>query len=254
MNKDNVYYVYFYIRKDKNRIFYVGKGKGKRYLDKIGNRNEYFIRICNKTDVFPIIYRKNLTEKDAFELEKRMIQYLKNIGWAEANFHEGGSGGNTLKYASEEKKKQYRQKMSKSIQKICHTEDYRKKVSEGVRKAMNNGLKDKISKSMKKKWEDKEYREKQYKGMLGSNIWSPEKNESRSEKVRKEVYMYDDNWILIKKFKHKGEALEFLGLKGHMTLLKSIKNKTKYKGYYWSYELIEKSVETIETTSSDGRE
>lgn len=244
MSEENIYYVYFYIRKDKNRVFYVGKGKDDRYKRKY--RNQYFNRICEKTEVYSIIYKDKLSENDAFKLEKDMIKYFKSIGWAEANFHEGGCGGNTMKYHSKERKDQYRKNMSISIQKICNTEEYRKNVSEGVRKVMNEELKDKISQGMVNKWKDEKYREKHLLGMKKADTWSKEKNESRSKKVRKEVFMYDGNWKLIKKFKHKGEALDFLGLVGHMTLLKSIKNKTKYKGYYWSYELIEESVETIE--------
>ena len=58
------------------------------------------------------------------------------------------------------------------------------------------------------------------------------------------IYMCSKDGELLNKFDTLAETLKFLGLKGHSDLYKSIKNKTLYKGYYWS----KKSVETIETT------
>ena len=56
------------------------------------------------------------------------------------------------------------------------------------------------------------------------------------------VYQYDLKWNFICKYGSKKEALESLGLKGHNEFNKAIKNKTIYKGYYWTTE----DVETIE--------
>lgn len=52
-------------------------------------------------------------------------------------------------------------------------------------------------------------------------------------KLYNNIYMYDDNMNLIKEFNTVSLALDFLGLKGHSGLYKAIKNKTKYKNYYW---------------------
>lgn len=60
------------------------------------------------------------------------------------------------------------------------------------------------------------------------------------------IYRYSKDWVLLNKFDTLAETLQFLGLKGHSDLYKSIKNKTIYKGCYWSKE----SVETIETTDN----
>ena len=56
----------------------------------------------------------------------------------------------------------------------------------------------------------------------------------------KSIYMYNENFELVKKFNIVGLALEFLNLKGHNQLNNAIKNKTLYKGFYWSKEIIEK--------------
>lgn len=52
----------------------------------------------------------------------------------------------------------------------------------------------------------------------------------------KKVYMYDENYNLIKIFNAKTAVLEFLNMKGHTGLDKAIKEKTLYKGFYWSVE------------------
>ena len=56
------------------------------------------------------------------------------------------------------------------------------------------------------------------------------------------IYQYDENWKFVCKYGSKKEALARLGLKGHNGFNKAIKNKTLYKGYYWTTE----DVETIE--------
>lgn len=58
-------------------------------------------------------------------------------------------------------------------------------------------------------------------------------NKGEKAKNGKKIYMYDDNMNLIKEFNTVSLALDFLGLKGHSGLYKAIKNKTKYKNYYW---------------------
>lgn len=45
--------------------------------------------------------------------------------------------------------------------------------------------------------------------------------------------MYDEEYNIIKIFNTKQLALEFLGLKGHNGLNKAIREKTKYKNFYW---------------------
>lgn len=56
--------------------------------------------------------------------------------------------------------------------------------------------------------------------------------------------MYDENQNLIRHFACKQEALSFLNLKGHLGLDKALKDKTKYRDYYWIYDQ-DRSIETI---------
>lgn len=94
------FYVYFWFYKNTNEVFYIGKGKGNRFLERKAHRNEYFKNILNKEkdNVDVKIFKGNLTENDAFELEKKLIKEYKEKGQAKANLHEGGCGGNTGNY------------------------------------------------------------------------------------------------------------------------------------------------------------
>jgi hypothetical protein len=89
------FYVYEWFIIDTNHIFHVGKGQGNRYLELKG-RNKYFLRIAKKYNVASRIYKDNLTEEEAWALEKLHIDELQAIGQCETNIHEGGCGGDTI--------------------------------------------------------------------------------------------------------------------------------------------------------------
>jgi hypothetical protein len=71
-NIDN-YYVYEHIRLDNNTCFYVGKGHGKRY--KYKSRNEHHDRIANKYGMKSVIVKDNLSEEEAYKLERDIIAH-----------------------------------------------------------------------------------------------------------------------------------------------------------------------------------
>lgn len=93
-----MYYVYLHKRKGTNKVFYVGKGtKGKNgeRSESTKNRNQWWHNIVNKDGGFDIeIYKDNLTEDEAFQLEKKVIAEigLENL----LNMTDGGIGGDTL--------------------------------------------------------------------------------------------------------------------------------------------------------------
>lgn len=110
MNKD--FYVYRWYYKDTNETFHVGKGKGRRYKEKKQSRNQYFKNIINKEqdNVSSEIIIDNLTEQQAWDIEKEIIAKYKAIGECKTNLHEGGRGGYTGNYNSPERS----QKLSKA--------------------------------------------------------------------------------------------------------------------------------------------
>ena len=66
------FYVYKHVRKDNNTCFYVGKGKGRRIY--VPKRNKHYNRIRKKHGCYVVKIKENLTEKEAFALEREIIE------------------------------------------------------------------------------------------------------------------------------------------------------------------------------------
>lgn len=113
-----------------------------------------------------------------------------------------------------------------------HSQETKNKLSE-IMKNRNETITEKCVNSLRNYYKTHEHC---FKGKFG-------KDSAR----HKELYQYDENYNLINVFETKGEAMEFLGIKGHSNLNEAIQSRRLYKGYYWS----EKAVETIETISLD---
>ena len=132
------FYVYAWYIKSTNKVFHVGKGMGRRCYETHYSRNKYFKNIINKysDDVDVIILINNLSETDAFEIEKIMINYYKSIGQAKTNFHVGGRGGYTGNYDDPERSRKLSEAAKGKIGNKngmygrTHTEEARKKISE----------------------------------------------------------------------------------------------------------------------------
>lgn len=101
------FYVYAYYFKSTGEIFHIGKGTKNRYKDKTTHRNQYFLNIVNKypDDIDVKILQGNLSEQDAWDLERKLIKQYKDLGQCKTNFHEGGCGGNTGNYNNPERSK-----------------------------------------------------------------------------------------------------------------------------------------------------
>lgn len=79
--KTNDYYVYEHIRLDNNTCFYVWKGHGNRANWK--SRNKHHDRIVQKHGIRVNIIQKNLSEDEAYELERKIIHYyVYNLDYA----------------------------------------------------------------------------------------------------------------------------------------------------------------------------
>lgn len=139
----NNFYVYAWYYKNNGHIFYIGKGVNERYKEKTRSRNEYFKNIVNKhlQDIEVKFLYENLTEDEAWALEKESILYYKQLDQCEANFHNGGKGGNTHNYQQVgEKVRQYRathelteaqkkvvEKMHEAVRGVPKTEEWKQK-------------------------------------------------------------------------------------------------------------------------------
>jgi len=86
-----MFYIYLHKRLSDNLIFYVGKGKGKRAWVKSG-RNERWNRTVLKHGYFVEILFDNLSESEAFQIEKDCITELRYFNYPLCNMTDGGEG------------------------------------------------------------------------------------------------------------------------------------------------------------------
>ena len=141
------FYVYKHIRKDNNTCFYVGKGKGNRMY--VPKRNKHYNRIRKKYGCYVVKIKENLTEKEAFALEREIIEdyvfvfgyginikgyykgyneneHLTNCTWG----GEGVSGLNPYENKTEEEMEEISKKMSESHKGKKNSEEHNKNISE----------------------------------------------------------------------------------------------------------------------------
>lgn len=97
------FYVYMHTTND-NKVFYIGKGKGERAYS-VQNRNSYWHRTVNKYGCNITILHSNLTEEEAYKLEREEIQKygLKRDGGDLVNLTPGGEGSAGYKWTEEQR-------------------------------------------------------------------------------------------------------------------------------------------------------
>jgi hypothetical protein len=154
------YYVYIQFR--PNGVpFYVGKGKGRRWKE-LRKRSKHYLNIINKYGrekiATRLIYFKS--EQEAFDAEKRIIQFYRHCEFPLCNITSGGEGAAnppaairariaaaqrghkrsnltrlkmTLAKAGLVHSPETREKISQSKKGIKHTAEARAKISAGLR-------------------------------------------------------------------------------------------------------------------------
>jgi len=140
----NEFYVYLYLRED-NTPYYVGKGKGDRAFS---NQSRRFRKPKDKTKI--IFHSENLTEEEAFKIEKELITKYgrkNNRTGILRNLTDGGEGSSGVIISDETKAK-----MSEASKKRMNTPEMKAKVSAESKERMNKPeIKAKMSAAMKKK-------------------------------------------------------------------------------------------------------
>lgn len=87
------FYVYLHYRISDGEVFYVGKGKGQRIVST--KRNRLWRNIAEKHGVRASIYKDNLSEEEAFQIESELIVRfgrIDNKSGCLANLTDGGEG------------------------------------------------------------------------------------------------------------------------------------------------------------------
>lgn len=92
----NIFYVYLHRRLTDNKVFYVGKGHANRAWVR-SNRNKYWNNVVEKHGYSIEIVFENLTEDDAFKIEKDTILEMRYFGFPLVNMTDGGEGSWGLK-------------------------------------------------------------------------------------------------------------------------------------------------------------
>jgi len=170
---ENKFYVYVHTRATDGSIFYVGKGEGKRAWN-VSRRNKHWKNIATKHGYNVTILLNNLTEEQAFILEKQAIATLGRESLC--NMTDGGEGSSG-RIPSEETRK----KLSESGKGRKHTLKAKRKMSEsGKGRKMSDESKRKNSeakKGSKRSEETKSKISEAKKGRPAHNKgkkWSPE--------------------------------------------------------------------------------
>lgn len=131
----NQFYVYIWYKFKNNRwiAFYIGKGMDNRYMQTEKSRNIYFKRTIAKYKCKVKLYKTNLSENDAFTLEKQLIDAYTKKGVQLTNLTNGGEGSSGwFKKKTKEEQEAHRE-VSKSFLGKKHTTETRKRMSESAK-------------------------------------------------------------------------------------------------------------------------
>ena len=105
------YYVYCWFIKDTREVFYVGKGKNNRYKTR-KRENKAFMNVIKNNDCDVQILQDNLSEKEAFDLEVKMISFYRTHSNILTNVCDGGPNPPSL--SGIPKSDEWKRKRSKS--------------------------------------------------------------------------------------------------------------------------------------------
>lgn len=96
------YYVYLHRRLTDNKPFYIGKGSGGRAYDR-QSRNPYWKNTVKKHGLIVEILFDNLSETDAFQIEKDTILELEYFNCPLTNLTAGGEGSSGLMFSDQQR-------------------------------------------------------------------------------------------------------------------------------------------------------
>lgn len=159
----NQFYVYIWYKFKNNRwiAFYIGKGMDNRYMQTEKSRNIYFKRTIAKYKCKVKLYKTNLSENDAFTLEKQLIDAYTKKGVQLTNLTNGGEGSSGWFKKKTKDEQEAHREVSKSFLGKKHTNETRKRMSESAkerhrRHPMTDETRKKISETRSKRFKSGE--------------------------------------------------------------------------------------------------
>lgn len=147
MKNPNRFYVYAHQRLDDNSIFYIGKGHGKR-AESTSNRNRYWEFVVNKVGYRVLIIQDNMSETDAFTLEKYLIAFYGREDLGEGrlvNMSDGGEGNSGHIFTDESKIKMSRANKGKETWNKGKTDIYTAETKNKISEALKQYYSDKTN-------------------------------------------------------------------------------------------------------------
>jgi hypothetical protein len=160
----NIYYTYKYVRSD-GTPYYIGKGKGNRAYDSHKRSNGAEIRPKDRSQI--IIVKNNLSEQQAWDLEKELILKYgrQDIGTGILlNLKEGGEQGSGFRWSEQDKLKMSEERtgrklgpnsVSSPLIGVSRPDEVKTKISEANKKRYDAGFsqdhKAKLSEAAKKR-------------------------------------------------------------------------------------------------------
>lgn len=248
------YYIYLTTNLLNNKQ-YIGKHFGELNDDYLGSgtKLQEDIKKFGKQNFKKDILYISQNEEENCLKEKEFIEKYNAVENKNFyNIHVGGKGGNTIAGWSEERRLEYSKKKSgqtkgeknprygvhlseETKEKIRQNRDTSYMQTEEYRKAMSAVTSGKRN-GMYGKHHTEESKQKMSEHSIGKT--AGEKNGMYGKKGDKalngkKIEMYDEDMNLIRTFNAKTAVLEFLNMKGHVSLDKAIKNGSLYRGYYW---------------------
>lgn len=162
----NIYYVYQYVREDQTP-YYIGKGKNDRAW--VSHRRSNGTEIKPKDNSRIQILKEGLTEKEAFDLETKLIKKyeLKENGGLLVNMTYGGEGRTPGK--------ELRENLSKKLtgkKKPPRTEEHKRNASlaqQGIPKPRSKEHQEAWNAASKANWANNTERKKQVRDMGKAN-------------------------------------------------------------------------------------
>ena len=226
INENREFYVYEHIRLDNMTCFYVGKGKGERAYNL--ERNDHHDRISNRHGHAVVIIKDNLTEEEAFELERDTIEdYVFNLGYGIdiigfnnkedneighlTNCTWGGEGVSGIQLSEETKQRmseshkgkhnseETKKKMSESKKGIQLSEEHKQKLSESLKgRQFSEETKKKLSESMKGRQFSEEHKQNLSESLKGRQL-SEEHKQKLSKSLKGRQFSEEHKQKLSKK-------------------------------------------------------
>lgn len=227
--------IYKSLNKANGKV-YIGKTTNElerrsyiHFLNAENNMQNIFYRAIRKYGKENFIFEQIDSANSIEELNNKEVYwidyYRSYIGFNDCNGYNmtlGGDGGDTFSGRTDEQKQKYRKWLSEKYSGEGNPMFGSKGAFFGVERPDH-------SNKMRELWQDENFKLKILNRKYAKGKRGKEHKKSRP------IGMYDKNMGFVRSFDSLRFALDFLNVKGHSSLINSIRKNKLYKGHYWRY-------------------